>query len=191
MPHAERSSTSVPRLRQPAPPSRRRHIVALLVLIPAAVVTSAVVGAARPASADQISNDRAQASAITAQIQATQVQIQSLTGQVNAADYQLSQLQAQIGTDQAAVAKDQAAVGKDRDELRTEAIADYTDSGSGSQVTDLFSSNLNTNGIRSEYTSIATGNVTTTVDRLHTAQGQLQATQAALQKQSAAGRRHT
>jgi cell wall-associated NlpC family hydrolase len=149
------------------------------------VITSAVVGATRPASADQISSDQAEAQAITAKLQATQAQIQSLTGQVNAADYQLSQLQAQISTDQAAVAKDETAVGKDRNELRTEAITNYTDSGSGGQVADLFSSNLNTNGIRSEYTSIATGNVTTTVDRLHTAQNQLQSTQAALQKQSA------
>ena len=44
----------------------------------------------------------------------------------------------------------------------------------------MFSSNLNTSGIRSEYSSIATGNVTTTIDNLHTAQTQLQATQNAL-----------
>jgi cell wall-associated NlpC family hydrolase len=49
----------------------------------------------------------------------------------------------------------------------------------------MFSSNPNTSGIRSEYSSIATGNVTTTVDNLHSAQAKLQATQAALQQQQA------
>jgi cell wall-associated NlpC family hydrolase len=47
----------------------------------------------------------------------------------------------------------------------------------------MFSSDPNTTGIRTEYSSIATGNVTTTIDNLHTAQNQLQATQAALQQQ--------
>ena len=38
--------------------------------------------------------------------------------------------------------------------------------------TQLFTSNMNANSIRSEYSAIATGNVTTTIDRLHTAQAQ-------------------
>ena len=47
----------------------------------------------------------------------------------------------------------------------------------------MFGSNSNTSGIRSEYSSIATRNVTTTVDNLHTAQTHLQATENALQQQ--------
>ena len=54
----------------------------------------------------------------------------------------------------------------------------------------MFSSNVNTSGIRSEYSSIATGNVTTTVDNLHTAQTQLQATQNALQQAADPGHQH-
>ena len=106
-----------------------------------------------------------------------------MTGQVTAADYQLSQLSGQIAASQKQIAKDQATVNKDEGQLRTQAITDYTNSGTTNQVTQMFSSNVNTSGIRSEYSSIATGNVTTTVDNLHTAQTQLQATENALQQQ--------
>jgi cell wall-associated NlpC family hydrolase len=146
-------------------------------------LTSAVISSSRPASADTESSLKAQAAAITAKIQATQGQIQTLTGQVQSADYQVSQLSGEIAANQAEVAKDQVVVAKDQSQLRTQAIRDYTSSGTADQVTQMFSSNPNTSGIRSEYSSIATGNVTTTVDNLHTAQVQLQNTQSALQQQ--------
>jgi cell wall-associated NlpC family hydrolase len=146
-------------------------------------VATTVISSSRPASADQIADARAQAAAITAKIQATQAQIQSLTGQVQSADYQLSQLSGEIAANQAEVAKDRAEVAKDQSQLRTQAISDYTSSDTTNQVTQMFSSNVNTSGIRSEYSSIATGNVTTTIDNLHAAQTHLQAAQSALQQQ--------
>ena len=146
-------------------------------------LTSAVISSSRPASADTESSLKAQAAAITAKIHATQGQIQTLTGQVQSADYQVSQLSGEIAANQAEVAKDQVVVAKDQSQLRTQAIRDYTSSGTADQVTQMFSSNPNTSGIRSEYSSIATGNVTTTVDNLHTAQVKLQTTQSALQQQ--------
>jgi cell wall-associated NlpC family hydrolase len=149
-------------------------------------ITTAVVSSARPAGADQLSNDKAEAAAVTAKLQAIQAQEQSLSGQVQSADYHLSQLQDQIAANQKQVATDQAEVTKDQGQLRTQAITDYTSSGTSNQVTQMFSSDPNTTGIRSEYSSIATGNVTTTIDNLHTAQAQLQATQAALQQQQTA-----
>jgi cell wall-associated NlpC family hydrolase len=149
-------------------------------------IASAVFTASRPASAGSISDDKAQAAAIAAKIQATQAQIATLSGQVQAADYQLTQLNSQIAANQAQVVKDQAEVTKDQGQLRTQAISDYTNSGSSSnQVTQMFSSNMNTSAARSVYASIATGNVTTTIDNLHTAQNQLQAAQSALQQQQA------
>ncbi len=183
MPHAELSSTSAP----PVPPaprkSPRKHVFAVLGLAVTIGITAAVIVSPRTASADQISDAKAQAAAITAKIQATEAQIAALTGQVQAADYQLSQLSGQIAANQAEVAKDQAEVAKDQAQLRTQAITDYTSSGTTNQVTQMFSSSPNTSDIRSEYASIATGNVTTTIDHLHTAQSQLQAAQAALQQQ--------
>jgi cell wall-associated NlpC family hydrolase len=145
-----------------------------------------VISSVRPAGADQLSSDKAKAAAVTTQLQGIQAQEQSLAGQLESADYHLTQLQGQIAANQKQVATDQAEVSKDQGQLRTQAIADYTSSGTSSQVTQMFSSDPNTSGIRSEYSSIATGNVTTTIDNLHTAQTQLQATQAALQQQETA-----
>ena len=81
------------------------------------------------------------------------------------------------------MAKDQHQVARDSAQLETQAIADYTSAGTSNTATQLFTSNVNTSGIRSEYSSIATGNVTTTIDRLHTAQAQLAATQSSLEQQ--------
>jgi cell wall-associated NlpC family hydrolase len=155
----------------------------MVALATALALASAVFSSSRPASADQITDAKAQAAAISAKIQATEAQIQSLTGQVTAADYQLSQLNGQIAASQSQMASDQSEVNRDQSELRSQAIRDYTSSGTATQVTQMFSSNPNTSGIRSEYSSIATGNVTTTIDDLHTAQAQLQATQSALEQQ--------
>jgi len=186
MTHAEQYSTSEPSA-SPAPrKQRRKRVFTVLALAASLGITSAVISSVRPAAADQLSDAKAQAATITAQLQSIQAQQQSLTGQVQAADYHLSQLQGEIAANKQQVAQDQAEVNKDESQLRTQAISDYTSSGTSNQVTQMFSSNPNTTGIRSEYSSIATGNVTTTIDNLHTAQNQLQATQAALQQQESA-----
>ena len=142
-----------------------------------------VFASTTPASADQISDAQSQAAAVTAQLNATQAQIAALTGQVNQANFKLNQLTGQIAASQAQMAKDQHEVAKDQGELRTQAIADYTSSGTSNTATQLFTSNVNTSGIRSEYSSIATGNVTSTIAQLHTAQAELAATQASLEQQ--------
>jgi peptidoglycan DL-endopeptidase CwlO len=186
MTHAEQYSTSEPRASSAPRKPSRKGLFTVLALAASLGITSGVISSARPAGADQLSSDKAEAAAVTSKLQAIQSQEQTLTGQVQAADYHLSQLQGQIAANQQQVAKDQTEVTKDQDQLRTQAISDYTSSGTSNQVTQMFSSNPNTSGIRSEYSSIATGNVTTTIDNLHTAQAQLQATQAALQQQQSA-----
>ncbi len=183
MTHAEQYSTSEPQVSSPARKKTKTRTFSVLALAAGLGLASTVVLTTRPASADQIGDAKAQAAAITAKIQATQAQIQTLTGQVTAADYKLSQLTGQIVASQKQMAKDRLAVNKDEGQLRTEAISDYTNSGTNNEITQMFSSNVDTSGIRSEYSSIATGNVTTTVDNLNTAQGRLQATENALQRQ--------
>ena len=137
----------------------------------------------RLASADQISDAQAQASALTAKIAAEQQQIQSLTSQYDNASYKVSQLNAQIAQSQAQLAKDQAEVDKDQSELKTHTVADYMSNGTSNQFTQMFTGDNNAAGIHNEYSSIASGNVTNTVDQLHTAQTQLHAQQDALQQQ--------
>ncbi|MGO9027082.1 MAG: C40 family peptidase [Acidimicrobiales bacterium] len=136
---------------------------------------------ARPASADQLSDAKAQAAALGAQLNAEQAQIAALNGQYEAASYHLSQVDAQITATESQLAADQAVVSKDEAQLRTQAVADYMSDGTTSQLTQMFSGNNTTAGIRNEYAAISTGNVTDTVDGLHTAQTHLQAQQSALQ----------
>ena len=180
---AEQYSTSEPRVTAAPRKTSPKRVFAMLVLGAAIGIPTAAISSAHSASADQISDAKAQAAAITTKIQATEAQIATLSGQVQSADYQLSQLNSQIAANQAQVAKDQAEVATDQGQLRTQAISDYTSSGTTNQVTQMFSSSPNTSDIRSEYSSIATGNVTTTIDNLHTAQSQLQAAQSTLQQQ--------
>jgi cell wall-associated NlpC family hydrolase len=183
MTHAEQYSTVEPGAR-PARHSRTRNrVVATLAVATLLGATSTMVAIAAPASADQISDAQAQAAAISAKLSATEGQIAALTGQANAADYKLSQLQGQIAASQAEMAKDQQTVTTDQAQLRAQALADYTSSGTSNTATQLFTSNVNTSGIRSEYSAIATGNVTSTIDHLHTAQAQLAATQSSLETQ--------
>ena len=183
MTHAELYSTSEPSAPPPARKKTRRRVISTVALATGLGLAATVIASTRPASADQIADARAQAAAITAKIQATQAQIQTLTGQVTAADYRLSQLTGQITASQNEIAKDQDTVNKDEGQLRTQAIIDYTDSGTTTRSPRCSPRTSNTSGIRSEYSSIATGNVTTTVDNLHTAQTQLQATENALETQ--------
>jgi cell wall-associated NlpC family hydrolase len=55
--------------------------------------------------------------------------------------------------------------------------------GTSNQFTQMFTGDNNAAGIHNEYSAIASGNVTNTVDQLHTAQTQLKAQQDALQQQ--------
>ena len=183
MTHAEQYSTVEPGACPARRMKTRNRVFATLAVASVLGATSLVVASSTPASADQISDAQAQAAAISAKLNATEAQIQALAGQVNEADYKLSQLQGQIAANQAQVAKDRDQVAKDQGQLRVQAISDYTNSGTSNTATQIFTSNVNTSGIRSEYSSIATGNVTSTIDRLHTAQAALAASQATLEQQ--------
>jgi cell wall-associated NlpC family hydrolase len=151
-----------------------------LVVLSTAVVTSLPFSSA---AADPVADAKAQAAAVTQKIQATDAQLQSLTDQYTAADYKLSQVNSAIAQTQAEMAANQREVTKDRNSLQKQAIQQYVSSGTSSRTADLFTSNVNEAGVRSEYSSIASGNITTTISKLGTAQAQLQASQNSLKSQ--------
>src|ERR1035437_6500780 len=183
MTHAEQYSTSEPGVPREARTRSRSRVGALIALAATTGITSLVVVPTRPASADQISDAKAQASALTAKIAAEQQQIAALTSRYDAASYKISQLNSQIAQSQAEVAKDQAEVNKDQGQLRNQAVADYMSNGTSNQLTQMFAGDNNAAGIHNVYSAIASGNVTNTVDHLHTAQAQLHTQQDALQQQ--------
>lgn len=160
-----------------------RRLVTLPALAIVTAITSTVVAPLRPAGADQIADAKAEAAALSAKLTQEQQQVQSLTDQVNAAQYKVAQLDQQIAAGQQQIAADQVQVSKNEAKLRTQAISDYTHSGSSPQLEGMFSTTNNTAGIRNTYAAIATGNVTNTVDSLHTAQANLRTEEAVLQQQ--------
>ena len=185
MTHAEQYSTSEPGVSRGIRARSARRAGAVLALAAATVLASLVVAPVHPSSADQLSSARAQASALASKLDAEEAQIQTLTGQYDQANYQLSQVDASIAAGKAQLAKDQAVVSKDEAQLRTQAISDYISDGTSTQLTQLFSGDNNNVNIRNEYSTISSGNVTNTVDNLHTAQSHLQVQQNQLQQQQA------
>ncbi len=156
---------------------------AMLALAIVTGITSVVSLAPRPAGADQLSDAQAQAASIQAEIQATGQQINSLSQQYDQATYHLQQINTQIGQTQAQITKTQDQVNQDQARLTAQAVRSYVNAGTTSTVTEMFSSDQNTAGIRSVYSNIAAGNVNTTIDNLHTAQSQLQGQQNDLKNQ--------
>ena len=183
MTHAEQYSTSEPGVSSGVRARSVKRAGAILALAVTTGLASLVAAPIHPASADQLSDAKAEAAALSAKLSAEQSQIQALTGQYDAANYKLSQVNAQIAATQAQLAQDQANVNKDRAELKSQAIQDYISDGTSTQLSQLFAGDNNSANIRSEYSSISSGNVTNTVDNLHTAQTHLQTQQDALQQQ--------
>ena len=164
---------------------RRRKISAVLLATLFAATPLLVVGAPRPAGADQVATLQAQAAAVSQRLIEEQLQVDAYQQQYSvvsarvAADGQaIAQIGQQIGQDQRQIAAKVALV-------RAQALRSYVDygTGSGSTTSALFGGSQVHAQAASEYTAIAVGNISTAVDQLHTAQTQLQAHQASLRQQ--------
>jgi hypothetical protein len=143
---------------------------------------------AAPASADQISDLQAQAAEIAQTLVREQLQVGSYQQQYSVAAAQVAKDAAVIGQTQQQVNADQQRIDRDTGRVRTQALRDYM--GAGSVTTgveqQVFSGGSGADLARSEYESIALGNVTTAIDELHTSRQHLQQQEAALQQQQAA-----
>ncbi len=156
-----------------------------------ALVTAAsisVVLAARPVAADQITSLRAQAASISQKLVQEQLEV--------GADQQLySVASARVATDDQAIATlnqqmnaTEQAIAAGSSEIRSQAVRSYVDEGDESSSTALFTGSVDRVQEESEYQSIAVGNITTQLDRLHTAQRSLQSERGALAAREAADR---
>jgi hypothetical protein len=163
-------------------------------LLPAAIAllltaVPAVAGlTAAPASADQISDLQAQAAEIAQTLVREQLQVGSYQQQYSVAAAQVAKDAAAVGQTQQQVNADQQRIDRDTGRVRTQALRDYM--GAGSVTTgveqQVFSGGSGADLARSEYESIALGNVTTAIDELHTSRQHLLQQEAALQQQQAA-----
>jgi hypothetical protein len=169
---------------------RRSTLLAVLLSALVASTSLTVVFVRGPADADQISSLKARATALSQQLIREQLQVgayeqqYSLATAKTAADARaITRLNHQIALDQQQITRKTGAV-------RQQAIASYTNYGTGSSGpgSSLFSGNEESAEADSEYSGIAVGNITTAVDGLRTAQRTLQASEGARQRQEAADR---
>jgi hypothetical protein len=155
-----------------------------------ATTSFTVVFVRAPAEADQIASLKAQATALSQQliqeqleVDAYQQQYSVATAKVAAGAQAIARIDRQISLDQREIARRSGAV-------RQQAVASYTDYGTGTSTQEgaLFTGNEASVEEASEYSGIAVGNIDTAVDQLQTAQSALQSGQVALQHQQAIDR---
>ncbi len=165
----------------------RRTISALFLSALVATTSLAVVSPPRPSGADQVTDLQAQARTISQQLIQEQLQVGAYQQQYDlasakvAADGQaVAQIGQQIGLDQQSISAKEGLV-------KRQAIRSYMDYGAGPSSSDagLFNGSQESAQAASEYSTIATGNITTALDQLRAAQTSLQAHQAALRQQQA------
>ncbi len=149
----------------------------------AAACASVVVASPGPANADQLSNDQAQATQLTQQIQATGEHISALGQQFDQAQSQVASFQVQITATQTKIDGTKKQVVSDKAKLTRAALLAYVSAGETATVNPLFVTNQNEYLIQKQYEQLATGNITTIIANLRTAQSQLDNQQAALQQQ--------
>jgi peptidoglycan DL-endopeptidase CwlO len=149
------------------------------------VLASTVVGLARPAAGDAISDAKAKAAAIEAQLAQAQNEMSALSQQYDAAQYHLSQINSNITTTKANITADQTQVQRDKATLAKAAVANYITDGTAAAQNPIFSGNEQTLGATTEYNTIAEGDISLAVDNLHNAENSLNAQVVQLQGEQA------
>ncbi len=169
-----------------------RRSTSLAVLLSALVASTSftVVFVRGPADADQISSLKAQATALSQQLIREQLQVGAYEQQYSVATAKTAADARAIARLNHQIASDQHQISRKTGAVRQQAIASYTNYGTGTSgpESSLFSGNEESVQAASEYSGIAVGNITTAVDGLRTAQRALQAGEGALQRQEAADR---
>jgi peptidoglycan DL-endopeptidase CwlO len=159
---------------------RRVGIPALTVVT---VFGSTVLGLARPAAGDAISDAKAKAASIEAQLTQAQDQMSALSQQYDEAKYRLSQIDTSIASTQANITADQQQVAKDKTTLSKAAVSNYITDGTAATQNSLFGGSDSTLGATTEYNKIAEGDISLAVANLHTSENALAAQQAQLQNE--------
>lgn len=165
-------------------PGRRSTWAAFLSTL-VATASLAVVSASRPAAADQISDLKSQAAAVSQHLIQDQLQI-------DAYQQQYSVVSERVAADARAIAQFGQQISQDEQQIdrqtlvvRQEAIRSYMSAGTEAvdSAAVMFTGNAETVQMVDEYTAIATGNIETSLDQLHAAQHTLQDHQATLEQQ--------
>jgi Transglycosylase-like domain len=170
--------------------SRAHRLAIVGTVLVSALVTSTsvtVVVVPRPSGADQVSDLKARAAAVSQQLVQQQLQVGAYQQQYSVASAKVAADANAIAQVDQQIAQDQRQINIRLADVRQQAIRSYMNYGTGSSgsAASLFSGNEDKVQATSEYTGIATGNITAAVDQLRTAQQALHSDQSVLQAQEA------
>jgi peptidoglycan DL-endopeptidase CwlO len=153
-----------------------------------ALIAGAVFCPARSAVAGDLSSTRAQAAQIAAQIQAQGEQLAVFSEQYDQAQIRVQQLDQQLTLTRVQITQTRVRVTSARDDLRQQAIRDYTSDGSTTGLEQLFAPDGEQSSIVQEYQQVASGNAAAAIDRLNRTESVLNAQETALQTTESAAR---
>jgi len=171
----------------PPPTARLRRAtgrplgVVLLVCTTVTLLAGAVFSPTAPASADSIASAKAEAAALANQIQAQGQQLAALSEKYDQARIRVTQLDQQVAQTRHDVAQTKAHVSSDQANLRGQALEDYMSGGADNGLDQLFTSGGEQSSVTSEYQKVASGNVSTAIDRLNRAEATLTAQESQLE----------
>jgi Transglycosylase-like domain len=130
-----------------------------------------------------VSDLKAQAVALSEQLVQQQLQVDAYQQQYSVLSTRLEADDQAIAATGQQIAEDQQQIAAKSDAVRRQAVRSYIDYGSGGAPDNgLFTSGQETAQAASEYSSIAVGNITASLDQLHTAEAALQVQQVVLRE---------
>lgn len=168
-------------------PVGRSALLISALLTVAGLVAPAVgaMAAAAPAGADPVATLQAKAAQVAQTLVREELQVGAYQQQYSTASAVVQHDETVIAATQQQVAADQQRINADTARVRDQAVRDYMNAGSATNDTEaaLLTGGGSAAIVQHEYQNIASGNITTEIDRLNTSRQALQSQQAALQQQ--------
>lgn len=149
-------------------------------------ITATVVVSPGPVAADQVSDLKTQAAQIAQDLVLEQLQIGAYQQQYDVDSAKVQRDATEIGSTENQIQSDILRVGRDRKRLQVEAVSAYINMDpelDGTQV--LFEGTPTEAVARAEYEEVTSGDISLTIDVLHTDENGLQAERATLEQQEA------
>ena len=177
--------------KSPTTKTRRRERGIGAVATAGVSLTLALVGATslvsvRPATADQVSDLKAQATQIAQDLVLEQLQISAYQQQYDVDVAAVQRDRTEISSSQSRIQADIDRVNGDRKRLQSEALSAYIHSDQGPDgIAVLFEGPQTDAGARAQYEDIASGDVTLSMDALRTDESELRTQRATLERQEA------
>ena len=167
-----------------AVPVRRPGRLAGAALVVAAL-GAGLAGAPATAEAASVASLQSQAATLSAELIEAQLRVDGVAQQYEVAEGDVAHDEAAIATTEHQVTQDAGRVAHDHAQLLREALSSYVNSGVADGLSQLFSTDPNAIPAQRAYEQIVIGDTSTTIDRLHTAEVVLRATEVALDQQEA------